>query len=447
MVNDMTKGNPVKAMTLFAIPLFIGTLFQQVYNMVDTLVVGNFVGSVELGAVGSCAPTFNLIIALLTGLTGGTSVIMAQAFGAKEEGMVRKIFISSTIVNLLVGLFLTAVGIWISHPLLKLLHTPEKQLGFATTYLTVMCAGILANCMYNGMSAVLRALGDSITPLVVLIAASLLNVVLDLLFVIVFGWGVAGVALATVLAQLISAVACIVYVLIRLPELRFGIRDCRLDAQVVSEIIRIGVPSALSSCGVSLSAMFMQRAINGFGDVAVTGYTVGNKAEQIGMCLSYAIGMATGTFCGQNIGARKYDRVKKGLHIGCLIGFCYAAVVSVLVIVFARPFVGIFTQSAAVASVAEEVIYVTMAFGPVLGLVFIFQNFLKSAGDVAPTVWMSLMEIISRAVLAVLFAALWGRFGVWWATPVGWSASLLLGFIRYRSGTWKDKAILKSEYE
>ncbi|MBE5889829.1 MAG: MATE family efflux transporter [Lachnospiraceae bacterium] len=443
MVNDMTTGNPLKAMTLFAIPLFIGTLFQQIYNTVDALVVGNFVGTVELGAVGSCASTFNLIIALLVGLTGGTSVIMAQAFGAKEEELVRKTFISSTIVNLLVGVILTVVGILVSHPLLLLLNTPKKQLGFATTYLTVMCAGILANCLYNGMSAVLRALGDSITPLVVLIAASLLNVVLDLLFVIVFHWGVSGVALATVLAQLISAVACIIYVLIRMPNLRFGLRECRLDPMVVKEIFRIGVPSALSSCGVSISAMFMQRAINGFGDVAVTGYTIGNKAEQIGMCLSYSIGLATGTFCGQNIGARKYDRVKKGLRIGCAIGFCYAAVVSVLVIVFARPFVGIFTQNAEVASVAVEVIYVTMAFGPVLGLVFIFQNFLKSAGDVAPTVWMSLMEIISRSVLAIVFAALLGRFGVWWATPVGWSASLLLGFMRYQSGAWKHKAVMK----
>lgn len=439
MINNMTEGNPLKAMTLFAIPLFIGTLFQQIYNTVDALVVGNFVGTVELGAVGSCASTFNLIIALLVGLTGGTSVIMAQAFGAKEEELVRKTFISSTIVNLLVGVILTVVGILVSHPLLLLLNTPEKQLGFATTYLTVMCAGILANCLYNGMSAILRALGDSITPLVVLIAASLLN----LLFVIVFHWGVSGVALATVLAQLISAVACIIYVLIRMPNLRFCLRDCRLDPMVVKEIFRIGVPSALSSCGVSISAMFMQRAINGFGDVAVTGYTIGNKAEQIGMCLSYSIGLATGTFCGQNIGAQKYDRVKKGLRIGCVIGFCYAAVVSVLVIVFARPFVEIFTQDSEVASVAVEVIYVTMAFGPVLGLVFIFQNFLKSAGDVAPTVWMSLMEIISRSVLAIVFAALLGRFGVWWATPVGWSASLLLGFMRYQSGAWKHKAVMK----
>jgi len=435
----MTEGSVLKSMTLFAIPLFIGTFFQQVYNMVDSMVVGKFVGDVQLGAVGACMGTFNLIIALLTGLTGGTGVLLAQQFGAKNHELLRKTFINSSILIVAVGIGLTIIGVFLAKPLVLLLGTPESQVPYANIYLTYMCAGIIANCLYNGMSAVLRALGDSITPLVVLISASVLNVILDLLFVIVFQMGVKGVAVATVLAQLVSAVACIIYVFVKTPELRFGWKDIQIEGGIIKEVVRIGVPAALSSCGVSISVMFMQRAINSCGDVVVTGYTVGNKAENIGMCLAYAIGMSVGTFCGQNIGAKKFDRVKKGMRIGCLIAIIYAVVMGALVFIFAEPFSRLFATNPEVIEVSKEVIYITISFAPVLGLIFVFQNFLRSAGDVAPTVWMSIMEIVARSVLAFIFVGIWGRMGIWWVTPIGWCASLLVGFLRYKSNRWKDK--------
>lgn len=443
MVRDMTKGSVLKAITLFAIPLFIGAVFQQIYNAVDTIVVGRYVSAFALGAVGSCAGTFNLIIALMTGLSGGAGVLLAQHFGAKDEEMVKKTFINTIIVMLVVGIILTIIGTLCARPLLILLKTPEEQMEYAVSYLTVMCLGILANCLYNGISAVLRALGDSVTPLIALIIASLLNVGMDILFVVVFGWGVVGVAVATVLAQLISAIFCIVYMFIRLPMLRFRIKDIVIETELIIDIAKIGVSTALSSVGVSLSVMFMQRAINSCGPAVVSGYTVANKAENICMCLAFSIGMSVGMFCGQNIGAKEYDRVKKGYRIGCLVAFLYGAIVAVFVIAFAGPLAAVFSTDPEVVDVAKEVIYVTMGFGPVLGLVFVYQNFLRSAGDIAPTVIMSVMEMVARSVLALVFVRIWGRMGIWWVTPIGWTACMIFGFIRYQSGAWKKKILVK----
>ncbi|MCD7868875.1 MAG: MATE family efflux transporter [Clostridiales bacterium] len=439
MAKNMTVGTPVKTITLFAIPLFIGNVFQQFYNMVDSVVVGNFVGSDALAAVGSCTGAFSLLLSLITGLTGGMSVIVAQYYGAGNQKMVKRTFISSTIVILGVGVGITAVGVVLSRPLLVLLGTPDNILEAAVTYLSILFLGTLANCLYNGMPSLLRALGDSLTPLIILVMASLLNVVLDLWFVIGFGLGVAGVAIATSLAQLISALVSIVYVFRKMPELRFSGKEFHAEKDIVREIVRIGFPAALSSCGVSISVMFMQRAVNAYGSTVMVGYTIGNRAENIGFCLSYSIGLAVGTFCGQNIGAREYERVKKGMRAGCLLALGYTLAVAAVFYLLARPLAGIFTSEAEVIDVAISYIYVSTAFAPVLGLVFVFQNFLRSAGDVTPTVWMSLMEILARSLLAFLFSWLFGYTGIWWATPIGWTLSLALGFFRYRTGKWKEK--------
>lgn len=439
MVRDMTAGKPIQVITAFAIPMFIGSVFQQVYNMVDSIVVGNFVGADALAAVGTCAGAFNLVLALVVGLTSGTSVVMAQYFGAKDYGMVKETFISAIIVNVVTGIFLTVLGVFLAKPLLMVLGTPENIIKEAHIYLVIMFLGTLANCMYNGMSSVLRALGDSVIPLVVLVIASILNVGLDLLFVVEFHLSVAGVAIATVLAQLISAIICVIYVFHKLPMLRFARKEFRIKKELVREIVRIGIPAALSSSGVSISVMFMQRAINAYGSSVIAAYTIANRAEQIGMCLSYSIGMAVGTFCGQNIGARDFARVKQGMYTGYLLSTVYTVVIGAIMLIFAEKMAGLFNSDPEVIRISVGCIQVTTIFAPVLGLVFVFQNFLRSAGDVTPTVWMSVMEIAARSILAFLFSWLWGYYGIWWATPVGWLGSLAIGYVRYRTGKWRVK--------
>lgn len=439
MVNEMTSGRPIRVITTFAIPMFIGSIFQQIYNMVDSIVVGNFVGAEALAAVGACTGAFNLMLALITGLTNGMSVVTAQYFGARNDELVKRTFITSMSVSMAVGVVISIAGIFLARPLLLVLGTPNNIIDDAQTYLTIMFIGTLANCLYNGMAAVLRALGNSMVPLVSLIIASLLNVVLDLLFVLQFDMAVAGVAIATVLSQLISGLVCVVYVYKKVPILKIGRGDFGLDKNITYEIMRIGFPAALSSCGVSISVMFMQRAINAYGSDVIAAYTVGSRAENVGMALAFSIGSAVGTFCGQNIGARDFERVRKGMHAGYILALTYACVMGAVMIIFARPLAGLFTTEKEVVDIAIGYVYVASTFAPVLGLVFIFQNFLRSAGDVMPTVWMSVMEILARSVLAFLFSYLFGYAGIWWATPIGWTASLLLGYLRYRSGVWRRR--------
>ncbi len=445
MVRDMTCGSPVRIITLFAVPMFVGNVFQQIYNMVDSIVVGNFVGSQALAAVGTCGGAFNLILALITGLTSGMSVVVAQYFGARNYEMVKRTFISAIIVNMSVGIGVTVIGVLLSRPLLLLLGTPEDIMDGAVTYLTIMFLGTLANCMYNGISSVLRALGDSVVPLLILVMASLMNVALDLVFVLCFNMAVAGVALATVLSQLVSAILCIIYVFIKVPMLRFKWQEFRADQEVVREMVRIGVPAALSSSGVSVSVMFMQRAINAYGSTVIAAYTSGNRAEQLGMCLSFSIGTAVGTFCGQNMGAGNFERVKKGLHAGYIISFAYTIFVGALMFIFAGALSRLFSSDPEVIRISSECVRVVSVFAPVLGLVFLFQNFLRSAGDVTPTVWMSISEITARSILAFIFSAAFSYHGIWWVTPIGWAGSALIGYLRYRSGRWKEKLKVASQ--
>lgn len=439
MVKNMTEGKPMRVIMLFAIPLFFGNIFQQIYNMVDSIVVGKYVGATALAAVGACTGPFSLVLSLVTGLTGGMAIVIAQYFGAQNGSMVKKAFISAMAVSLAAGVLVTIVGVLVARPLLTIMGTPADIIDDANVYLVIMFIGTIANCLYNGMTGVLRALGNSVVPLVILIITSLLNVVLDLLFVLGFDLGVAGVAIATVISQLVSAIVCIIYAFMKIPELRFGWSDCKLDASVAREIIRIGVPTALSTCGVSVSVMFLQTAINAHGSTVAAAYTIGNRVEMLCMGLGFSIGLAVGTFCGQNIGARKYDRVKQGMNAGYIICLTYTIAMALVMFLGAVPLGKLFTNEAEVLFIAKNCIRILAPFVPVLGLIFIFQNFLRSAGDIAPTVWMSIAEIAARSILAFTFSALWGYYGIFFSTPVGWVATVIIGYSRYRSGKWRAK--------
>jgi len=437
---DMTEGKVFDLIMKFAIPLFIGSVFQQVYNMADSIVVGQFIGKNALAAVGGCASSYNLILALISGFSTAASVIIAQAYGSGDVERVRKSFYTSVIVIMVTGVLMTVVGILAARPLLEILGTPADVMDEAVIYLTTICAGILATCLYNAIASCLRAIGNSFIPLLALIMASLINVGLDLFFVLSLGLGVFGTALATVISELMSGIFCLIYALKKTEVFAFSDFHGVMDIVIVKEVFRIGIPAALSSSIVMISAMFMQRAVNQFGSDAAAAYTAGSRTEQIFMCLSFAIGQAIGTFSGQNIGAEKYDRVKEGMRNGYLINLLYTVVMGCIMF-FGAPYVlAIFTTSQKVAEIGVPMVRITAVFAPVLGFVFIFQNFLRSASDISPTIWMSACEISAWSILSFVFAAIGGCFGIWWATPVGWSGSMLIGLIRYRSGAWKEKS-------
>ena len=436
----MTEGNPFGLILRFAVPLFIGNIFQQVYNMVDSIVVGRFVSSDALAAVGCGASPFGFYMTLIQGFTVAGSVLISQAYGARNEKQLRRAYGTSTMIILAAGVLLTVGGSLAARPLLILLKTPPNILDQSAVYLRTVCMGLLATCLYNTMASCLRAVGNSVIPLYALILTSLLNVGLDLLFVISFGMGVFGVALATVLSQLVSGVICLLYAIKYFPQFAPENLLSGFQRQMAAEVLRIGIPSSLQSSIVSISAMCMQRAVNSFGSVVTAGYTIGNRTDQLFFCLSFAIGLAVGTFAGQNAGAGNYNRVREGVKKGFLISTVYTVATAAVLIPLAPQICRIFTTDASVISVAVPYCRITSSFAPMLGMVFIYQNVLRSCSDIAPTVWMSITEVTSRAILPFVFSALWGYAGIWWATPVGWTASVIIGFLRFRSGKWMEKS-------
>jgi len=437
---DMTQGPIYRSIIAFAIPLFIGNIFQQLYNMVDAMVVGRFVGLQALAAVGASASSYNLIIAIILGIASGASVVIAQIFGSGDREHLRKAYITTWKILLYAGLGLMVIGFFCCGPLLKLLGTPEDVFADALIYVRYMVIGILATCLYNGMSSFLRSVGNSLTPLIALVISSLLNVGLVILFVLAFHMGVAGVALATVISQLVSGLYCLVYVHRKMPEMSFSLREFRMDTDVAKEMIRIALPSTFSTIVVTVSTMFIQAAVNQYGSTVVAAYTIGGKVEHIGFCLAYSIGLAAGVFCGQNIGARNMERTRKGFRAGMVIALAYSVFVGLVMLLLAGPLTSLFSDDAEVMRIAVPLIRIEASFSPVLCVVFVFQNFLRNVSDVRPTVVMSFAEILSRGILPFVLSSWMGYYGSWWATPVGWTLSMIIGFVRYRSGKWKDKA-------
>ena len=418
---DMTRGNPMRTIMVFAVPFFVGNVFQMFYNTVDTMVVGRFVGSQALASVGGAGISYNVMLMLINGFMNGASVVVAQAFGSRDYEAVRKGYATSCIMIAVSGIIFTVLGELLALPLLRILKTPEDVIDGSLLYLRVMYIGILATGLYNGLAAFLRAVGDSITPLVALVISSCINVVLDLVFVLALKQGIAGVALATIISQAVS-----------LPSKG----EFRFDRKSAGEMVRIGVPAAFSSAVVTFSVMLIQRAVNSYGSTVLAAYTAEEKVGQICFCLSYSIGLATGVFIGQNTGAGLTDRVKQGLKAGTAISLIYHIAIAGIMLLFCRQLISIFTTEEAVIEIAVEVLRINALASPLLGLNFVFQNFLRNVSDVKPTIWMSSAEVLSRGIMPYVLGARFGYRGVWWATPIGWLLSFLIGLWRYLSGKW-----------
>ena len=305
MTRDMTEGSPAKLILKFSGPMLIGNIFQQLYNMVDSIVVGKFVNKDALAAVGASGSLIFLIFGLTFGLSAGISIVISQYFGAGDYDKVRKSFATATYMIFVAAVIMGLIGFFVGRPLLNLLGTPPEIIDQSTIYVKISFLGILGIAGYNGISAVLRALGDSITPLIFLIVASILNVVLDLLFVIVFKMGVPGVAIATIISQFVSAIGCIIYALNKIKILRMPLNEFKPDRDILKKCIRLGIPVALQNSFVSISMMALQSVINSFQATIMASYTVVNRIEQLVMQPSMSLGAAVASFTGQNIGAGK----------------------------------------------------------------------------------------------------------------------------------------------
>ncbi len=445
LTNDMTTGNPTQLILKFSIPMLIGNLFQQLYNTVDAIVVGNYEGKDALAAVGATGSLNFLIFALSLGLAAGVSIVISQFFGAKDEDNVKKSFATAAYTILGASVIMGIIGFLSSRYLLELLNTPPNIIDQSEIYMKICCIGIIGVGAYNGIASILRALGDSKTPLFFLIIACLINIVLDLVFVIIFHMGVAGVAIATVISQVFAAIGCITYALAKVNILRMPLTDFRPDKQIFKKCLALGFPVALQNSFVSCSTMAMQSVINSYGDTIIAAATAANRIEQLILQPGMSLGVAVATFTGQNIGAGSINRVKKGFVASSKIIIIFSVMMFPIIYFGGKYIMDLFTSAddLDVMKIGIEALRVTCFFYVFVGMIFVTRNLLSGAGDVKIPMFMGLTEIVCRVLFATLLSARFGYRGIWWATGLTWFVTSIVGCIRYFSGKWKYKSVIQ----
>lgn len=444
---DMTIGSPVYHILGFSAPLLAGNLFQQLYNMVDSIVVGNYVGALALAAVGACGSLNFLFFALSSGIAIGIGVIVSQYFGAGDEVHVRKTIANSIYILATSAVAVSILGVIFAPDILKLLNTPDRIYEDALLYLRTTCAGIPAIAAYNGISSILRALGDSKTPLKFLIVASLVNVVLDLVFVLQFGMGVFGVALATIISQLVAAVTCAIFAYRNVEYFRLTKEQMVPEKSIIINSVRLGVPIAFQNSLIAISCLVLQRVVNGFGETVVAAYTITNRVELFVQQPYSSVSMAVSTFTAQNIGAGKIKRVKEGFHKSVFISFVFSICMLPIAFFFGEQIVALFVREEAVIAMGAKALKITSICYFPLALIYMPRALLNGAGDAAFAMINGLTEVACRIGFSMVLARIpaIGYWGIWVTTGATWTVTAIVCMIRYFSGSWRYKGIYSRE--
>ena len=450
MVKNLTEGKPLKLLFFFALPMVIGNFFQQLYNMVDSMVVGKFVGEDALAAVGSSFPVVFLAVAIAAGLSMGCTVVISQLFGA---GQIRemKTTISTALIALgVIGLAIMAAGELAAGPLLKLLGTDADIMADSLTYLRIYFGGAVFLFLYNTLNGIYNALGDSNTPLKFLMVSALTNIGLDLLFVIRFHMGVAGVAWATLIAQGLCAVVSFFVLIKRMKDMESepAAADKKFaffEANAARRIARVGVPSMLQQSIVSLSMMFMQGLVNSYGKVFVAGYTAATKIDTLAMMPNMNFSNAMSSYTAQNIGAGKDKRVVQGYKACLLMVLIFSLIITGIIYLFGPQLLSLFLNSGAEGSAMGyglRYMKTVSVFYVLMGLMFVGNGLLRGAGDMGAFMLSSMSNLFSRVAIAYLLAHFIGSSAIWWSIPIGWGIGAIFSFIRVQSGKWKLKKLV-----
>lgn len=445
VMHDMTEGNPTKLLLKFSLPMIIGNIFQQLYNMVDSIIVGRFVGANALAAVGATGSITFLFFSLAFGLSTGIGIIVSQYFGAKDNERVQKSIATSAYVvvvsSLIMGLLMIVSARWS----MEMLNTPEEIIDDAVLYMRVAGAGMLVIGIYNGISAILRALGDSKTPLIFLIVASVVNVVLDLVFVIIFKWSVFGVAFATVIAQFVAALGSLIYAWRKIPLFRMPLHKFVVDKMILNKCLYIGVPVALQSALISVSCIVLQSVVNGFGATVVAAFTVENRFEQLVHQPFNSLGTAMGTYTGQNIGAGNMKRIKQGFWSATKLTIIFSLIMMPIACFGGEAIMGLFTTDPQVIEQGAIGIRITCFFYIGLGMIYVTRNILNGAGDTKFAMLSGVVEVVCRVGLArplTLIPGV-GMLSIWYTTGLTWLFTGGISVIRYARGKWKAKGIIE----
>ncbi len=433
MRTDMTAGKPMKILLDFTIPVFIGNVFQQFYNMVDAIIVGKFVGTKALAAVGSTGTIMFLILGFLTGLTAGFTVLTAQKFGAGKMDEMRQTVGNAALLSIVVSVIMTAVSMAGMHSLLKFMNTPADIFKDAYAYIMIICGGIFAQVLYNLLASILRALGNSKTPLYFLILAALLNIVLDLVFIVIFHMGAAGAAWATVVSQGVSGFLCLLYIIKAVPELHLSRDDWKYRPYLAKNQISVGIPMGLQYSITAIGAMMVQSALNILGAYAVAAFTAGQKVENIFSQAYVALGTAMATYNAQNVGAGNVQRVREGFRSANIIGVSYAIITGAILIFWGKYFAYLFISDNidSVLPMVDTYVKCVGFFTIPLHFVNVLRNGIQGMGYGLLPMMSGVAELVGRGVTAVVAAHKRSYVGACLASPAAWIVATILLITMY----------------
>ena len=433
---DMTKGSPVRLILTFSIPLIIGNIFQQLYNMVDTVVVGNFVGSNALGAVGACGSISWLFFSLSSGLALGIGIIVSQNYGAKQFDQVRATIANSFYVLIFTAIVVSVVCYLIAPAALRLLKTPDDIIDNSIIYMRTTCLGIVAITLYNGVSSILQALGNSKTPLIFLASSALFNIILSIILVVNFQMGVAGSALGTVIAQGFCALGLTIYTIKKCPELIPQKEHCKFDLAMIKDISNSSLLTSTQQSIMNFGILLVQNLVNSFGATVMAAFTVAVKIDSLAYMPAQDFGNAFSTFIGQNYGAKKTDRIQQGIKSAIKISFLFCLIISVGVFIFARPLMTIFIDSSEteIINIGVDYLRIEGSFYFGIGILFLLYGFYRATNFPSMSVILTIISLGTRVGLAYYLASIpsIGVIGIWWSIPIGWALADIFGIVYYK---------------
>lgn len=436
-MKDLTKGNPLKLIILFALPVFLGNVFQLLYSIVDTKIVGETLGNVSLAAVGLTNPINTLIVGFLVGITNGFGVIVSRYFGAKDFNNLKKTIASSFCLGIIIVVILTFIGIVFLMPLLRLLNTPKNVIDQSYDYIKIIFSGIMISMLYNVCASILRAIGDTVAPLMFLIFSAIINIFLDYLFILKLSFGVQGAAYATILSQLISAIMCILYIIKRYPKLHLKRSDFKFSKDIIKELCKSGSSMGFMMSIVSLGTVALQGSINTFGTNIIVAHTAARKITELFMIMFSVFGTTIATYCGQNLGAGKIKRINEGVKIVIHITWAWSLLMIFITYLFAPKLISFITGSSNIEVIYNATLYlkINTLFYFVPAMISIFRNSMQGVGDHSTPIVSSLIELIGKFLAAILLAPSIGYTGIILAEPIVWNLMVIPLIIKLKNNT------------
>ncbi len=466
-MKDLTSGNERKLILNFATPMLLGNIFQQLYNIVDSIIVGNFIGKEALAAVGASFPIIFALISFIIGIASGGTIVIAQYFGARDYDMVRKAVGTIYIFIFVSSLLLTIIGITFSDEIFQIIRLPAAVVPEAKIYLNTFLLGLVIFFGFNATSAILRGLGDSKTPLYFLIIATIFNVLFDLLFIVVFKWGIRGAALATVISQGGAFITAIIYLNKTHKIVKFNLGTFVFNKTIFLQSFRIGLPTGFQQTFVALGMMALFRIVNQFGTNVVAAYSVAGRIDHLATLPAMNFGQALSTFVGQNLGAKKMDRIKAGMVATLKMSALVSIIASAFIILFRYQLMGLFTNDKMVIEIGVQYLIIVGSFYIIFSTMFAFNGVLRGAGATLVPMFITLISLwVIRVPAAALLSGRmlntfqqWGmspelhpifsgsmaETGIWWAVPLGWFLGLILSFLYFLSGKWKKKGVVREK--